>query len=81
MKRSTTMINAVMTALLEELGDEIPDILNAEFSLACLWADLCRIAGEPVPADVAAVLDAPLGFVPVMVPEGRQRNSMLAYAD
>jgi hypothetical protein len=59
------MINAAMAALIEELGDEIPDILTAEFSLACLWTDLCRIAGEPVPRDVAAVLDAPLDLAPV----------------
>ena len=42
-------INATMTLLLHELAEEIPDALTAEFSLACLWHDLCRIAGEVPP--------------------------------
>lgn len=75
------MINAAMTALLHELADEIPDVLTQEFSFAALWADLARIAGEPLPRDVAAVLDAPLGFVPVAVLDFRQRNAAPVYAD
>ncbi len=62
----TTMpITAALTALLHELAEEIPDALTETFTLAALWADLAQIAGEPLPRDVAAVLDAPLGFVPV----------------
>ena len=80
----TATINATMTALLEELADEIPDVLAQEFTFACLWADLCRIAGETPPRDVAAALDAPLDLVPVAVsavPEFLQRNSAPVYAD
>jgi hypothetical protein len=63
---TTTPITAALTALLHELAEEIPDVLTQEFSFAALWADLARVAGEPVPRDVAAVLDSPLGFVPVV---------------
>lgn len=56
----TTPINAALTALYAELADEIPDALTESFTFAGLWADLCRLAGEPLPADVAAVLDAPM---------------------
>lgn len=34
-------------------------MLRESFSLASVWSDLCDLAGEPVPADVGAVLDAP----------------------
>lgn len=58
------MINTAFAALLHELAAEIPDVLRESFTFAVLWADLCRIAGEPVPRAVAAVLDAPLDLVP-----------------
>ncbi len=74
-------INAVMTMLIEELSEEIPDVLIAELSLACLWADLARIAGEELPRDVAAVLDAPLDLAPVAVPEFTRVNAVPVYAD
>jgi len=57
-----------LTMPLHELAEEIPDVLTETFTFAGLWADLCRIAGEPVPRDVAAVLDAPLDLAPVPVP-------------
>ncbi len=60
-------VTAALTALYAELAEEIPDVLTESFTFAGLWADLCRIAGEPVPCDVAAVLDAPLALVPVLV--------------
>ncbi len=60
----TMPITAALTALYAELAEEIPDVLTESFTFAGLWADLCRIAGEPVPRDVAAVLDAPLDLVP-----------------
>ncbi len=74
-------INAAMTMLIEELSEEIPDVLTVEFSLACLWVDLCRIATEPVPRDVAAVLDRPLDYVPVAVPGFDRSNFVPVYAD
>lgn len=50
----------LMTDLVAELGEgDVPDPLRQDFSLACLWADLARLAGEPVPAAVAAILDGP----------------------
>ncbi len=60
----TTPINVAMTQLLHELAEEIPDVLTETFTFAGLWADLARIAGEPLPRDVAAVLDAPLDLAP-----------------
>jgi len=43
-------------------------VLSTPFTFATLWADLARLAGEPLPADVAAVLDAPLDLAPLPVP-------------
>ncbi len=57
-------VTAALTALYAELAEEIPDVLTESFTFAGLWADLCRIAGEPVPRDVAAVLDAPMPLPP-----------------
>ncbi len=57
-------VNTLMLALYAELAEEIPDVLTETFTFAGLWADLCRIAGEPLPRDVAAVLDAPLDLAP-----------------
>jgi len=71
-------VTAALTALLEELAAEIPDVLTETFTFAGLWADLARIAGEPVPRDVAAVLDAPLDLAPVPVPV--LRGSYAAHA-
>jgi len=74
---TTTPINVAMTQLLHELADEIPDALTESFTFAGLWSDLARIAGEPLPRDVAAVLDAPLDLAPVSA----YRGSYAAHAD
>jgi len=66
-----------MAALYAELAEEIPNVLTESFTFAALWADLARIAGEPVPRDVAVVLDAPLDLVPVAVPEFPRGNAAL----
>ncbi len=51
-------INAALRALCDELAaDGVPAPLAQSFALAALWADLCALAGEVVPADVAALLD------------------------
>lgn len=47
----------LLTAELEE-GD-MPEPLRQPFTLAAIWADLARIAGEVIPPEVAAELDAP----------------------
>ncbi len=70
-------VTAALTTLLHELAEEIPNVLTETFTFAGLWADLARIAGEPLPADVAAVLDAPLDLAPVSA----YRGSYAAHAD
>ncbi len=73
-------INAALTALLHELAEEIPDVLGQSFTFATLWADLARVAGEPVPSDVAAVLDAPLSFAPTFPAPDIRRGSFMDHA-
>ncbi len=51
-------INGLMQALVDELAAEgVPVPLGESFTLAAVWLDLCRLAGEPPPAEVLAVLD------------------------
>jgi len=60
-------VNTLMLALVAELHTEgIPDPLSTRLTLAALWDDLARLAGEELPADVAAALDAPVPLVPVV---------------
>lgn len=55
------MINATLRALLREMeACNVPDPLAQPLTLALVWADLCRLAGEPLPPDVAALLAAPV---------------------
>ncbi len=50
-------INECMAQLVEELAaDEIPAPLSQRFSLAAVWQDLARLAGEELPADALAVV-------------------------
>ncbi len=54
----TTTINGLMRALVDELAAEgVPAPLGQSFTLAAVWLDLCRLAGETAPAEVLAVLD------------------------
>jgi len=51
-------INTLMRALCDELGaGGVPAPLAQGFTLAALWDDLARLAGEPIPPEVAALLD------------------------
>ncbi len=51
-------INDTMRALVAELGaGGVPAPLAQSFTLAALWDDLARLAGEPTPPEVAALLD------------------------
>ena len=53
-------INEAFAALHAELvADDVPDALSQPFTLAAVWADLARLAGEEPPAAVAALLGAP----------------------
>ena len=49
--------------LAELVAGDVPQPLVQRFTLAFLWADLCRLTGEPLPPDVQAQLDAPAGAV------------------
>ena len=47
------MTNQCMALLIEELAaDGIPDPLSADVTLAAVWDDLARLAGERPPATV-----------------------------
>lgn len=60
MTTAMTTLTALMAALVAELEEgDVPAPLRQDFSLATLWCDLARLAGEPVPAEVAAILDGP----------------------
>ncbi len=51
-------LNDLMALLVAELVDgDVPAPLTQRFTLAHTWADLARLAGEPLPPAVAALLD------------------------
>jgi NAD-dependent oxidoreductase involved in siderophore biosynthesis len=54
-----TVLEAFAAHLDELLEGDVPDPLRQPFTLAAIWADLARITGEPVPPEVAAILDGP----------------------
>ncbi len=63
-------VNAMMRALVDDLLEgEVPDPLGQEFTLALLWCDLARLAGEVPPVEVLSAADdcSPLP-VPPLVP-------------
>ena len=50
-------INDLLTMFCEELAAEgVPDVLAQSFTLAALWDDLARLAGEPLPRWVACAV-------------------------
>ena len=54
-------INDALHALADELAaDGVPDPLAQPLTLALVWHDLCRLAGEPLPPEVAALVAAPM---------------------
>lgn len=54
------IITETFRALVAELAEEgLPDPLTRPMALFAVWADACRIAGEPEPPEVAALMDAP----------------------
>ncbi len=59
-------ITEALHALCAELAaDGVPAPLAQPFTLAVLWHDLARLAGEDVPPAVAALVDAPLDLAAV----------------
>ena len=59
-KRAPMTVTRAIDLLLAELvAEEIAAPLAQRFTLATIAADLCRLAGEPVPAAILAALDSP----------------------
>lgn len=59
-------VNVLLRTLVDEMAaDDVPDPLAQPCTLALVWADLARLAGESVPAEVAALLDAPIPLRPL----------------
>ncbi len=59
-------VNDALRALCDELAaDGVPAPLAQSFTLAAVWADLARLAGEEPPAAVVALLDQPLDLTAV----------------
>ena len=51
-------INEAMAALVNELVEgDVPDPLAQRFRLDFVWADLARLAGEPLPRAVAVLAE------------------------
>jgi len=59
------MIERLLRELLAELlAAGVPAPLGQRLTLAAVWVDLARLAGEEVPADVLALLDGPAPRTP-----------------
>ena len=77
-------INELMAALVAELTEgEVPAPLSTRFTLALLWADLARLAGEELPAEALAVVGRALDarIAPTFVRRGRYAEHALEFAD
>jgi len=62
-------INALMDALVAELvAGEVPAPLHQKITVAALWCDLARLAGEDAPPDVAALADEPCAPLAPLLP-------------
>jgi hypothetical protein len=54
-------VNEAFTILVAELAEEgVPAPLCQRLTVAAVWSDLCRIAGECPPRAVAVVADLPV---------------------
>ncbi len=76
-------LNALMAALVAELSaDEIPQPLSQRFTLAAVWQDLARLAGEALPAEALAVVSRALDATiePVLVRRGSDAEHALQFA-
>ncbi len=77
-------INDIMALLVAELAEaEIPLPLAQSFTLAAVWQDLARLAGEALPAEALAVVGRALDATiePVGGRRGRYAEHALEYAD
>ena len=51
-------VNDLMAALCDELAEgDVAEPLGESFTLALLWLDLCRLAGEEPPRFLLALID------------------------
>ena len=74
-------INDLMALLVEELTEgEVPDPLGQEFTLALIWCDLARLAGEELPADALAVVGRALDVTYEPVRRGSYAEHALEFA-
>ena len=65
-------VNDLIAALVDELAEELDaEPLGESFTLAPLWLDLCRLAGEEPPAFLTALVDGP-ALVAAYRGEGRR---------
>ncbi len=57
---ATMTVNELMTTLIDELAaGDVPDVLAQPLTLAALWDDLARLAGEEPPHWVVVALGDP----------------------
>ena len=74
-------INEAMALLVEELTEgEIPQPLSTRFTLATVWADLARLAGEELPAEALAVVGRALDVIYETVSVTVRRGSYAEHA-
>ena len=74
-------INDAMTLLVAELADgEVPQPLVQSFTLATVWQDLARLAGEELPADALAVVGRALDATIEPVRRGSYAEHALEFA-
>ena len=53
-------INDLLSRLCDELAEgDVAEPLGESFTLAYIWLDLCRLAGEEPPAFLLALIDGP----------------------
>ncbi|HEY8599282.1 MAG TPA: hypothetical protein VIL85_12675 [Thermomicrobiales bacterium] len=74
-------INVLMAALVAELeADEIPMPLAQRFTLANVWADLARLAGEELPPEVLAIVGQALDVAYEPVRRGGYADHAMQFA-
>ena len=76
-------INQAMALLVAELeAEEVLAPLGQRFTLANIWCDLARLAGEELPAEALAVVGRALDATiePVMVRRGSYAEHALQFA-
>ena len=72
-------VGRAIALLVAELAEECPAPLAQRLTLAAVAADLCRLAGEPVPSAVLAALDEPTHAPPRRLVPPTTRGSFAAW--